>query len=94
METKELIKLAVEGGLGVAMFVVWLTTFKQMIKTTKEAFDKHSTLSQSLLQILKDEQDYKTTLTGILDRISYKLETPAQCPILIPGRKVRLEVTE
>ena|SRR6266498_4684913 len=62
--------------------------------TAREAFQKHMALSGELVQLLKDEQEYKTTLTGILDRISYRLETPAQCPILMPGRKVKMEVTE
>jgi hypothetical protein len=91
---KDLLKLVVEGGLGVAMFIVWLRTFSEMIKVTKEAFDKHKELSEALVQLLKDEQEYKTVLTGVLDRISIKLETPAQCPLLIPGRKIRVEVTE
>ena len=94
METTEIIKLVVEGGLGAAMFVVWLKTFTEMIKTTKEAFDKHRVLSETLIQLLKDEQEYKTILTGIMDRISIKLETPAQCPILMTGKKIKLEVTE
>jgi hypothetical protein len=94
VETKEIIKLVVEGGLGAAMFVVWLRTFTEMIKMTKEAFDKHRVLSETVIQLLKDEQEYKITLTGVMDRISVRLDTPAQCPILIPGRKIRVEVAE
>lgn len=89
---KEILKIIVEGGLGIAMFVVWIKTFTEMIKTTKEAFDKHQELSRTLVQLLKDEQEYKTMLTGILDRMSIKLETPAQCPLLIEGRKLKVEV--
>jgi hypothetical protein len=63
-------------------------------KTSQEAFDKHTELSKNLFQLLKDEQEYKTVLIGILDRISIKLETPAQCPILMTGKKIKLEVTE
>jgi len=112
MPDKELIKLIIEGGLGVAMFVAWLITYQSSIKQTKEAiatakeavsaanktsqeaFDKHVNLSKELVQLLKDEQEYKTVLTGILDRISIKLETPAQCPILMTGKKFKLEVTD
>jgi len=91
---KEIIKLIIEGGLGVAMFIVWLKTFTEMVKTTKEAFDKHQQLSETLVTLLKDEQEYKTMLTGVLDRLSVKLDTPAQCPILMSGKKFRLEVLE
>jgi len=91
--TKEIVQLVVQGA-GVLVFILFLITFRQLNSTLKEAFAKHARLSESLIQLLKDEQEYKTTLTGILDRISIKLETPAQCPLLIPGRKVRVEVTE
>ncbi|KAF0145103.1 MAG: hypothetical protein FD156_1214 [Nitrospirae bacterium] len=108
----EIIKLAIQGGAAVAMFIVFLVTFKKLSEqnkdsintakeavalansTSKEAFEKHTKLSETLIQILRDEQDYKTTLTGVLDRIGSKLETPAQCPLLLPGRKVRVEVVE
>jgi len=92
--TKEIVQLVVQGGAGVLVFILFLITFRQLNSTLKEAFARHARLSESLIQLLKDEQEYKTTLTGILDRISIKLETPAQCPLLIPGRKVRVEVTE
>lgn len=112
MPDKDILKLIVEGGLGVAMFFVWLITNKNLKsqtseaintakeavtcanKTSQEAFDKHTDLSKELIQLLKDEQEYKTTLTGILDRISIKLETPAQCPILLTGKKFTFEVKE
>lgn len=105
MNEVEIIKLAVQGGIGILMFIAWIVTFKamsennkrtleEMTKITAEAFSKHQSFSETLVVILKDEQEYKTTLTGVLDRISYRLETPAQCPILIPGRKMKLEVTE
>jgi hypothetical protein len=53
--------------------------------TTAEAFKKHVVLSESLLQLLKDEQDYKSTLTGILDRMEYRLSVPTQCPLVMVG---------
>mgnify|MGYP001583155365 CR=1 FL=1 len=108
----ELIKIAIQGGAAVAMFIVFLVTFRKLSEqtknaidtcnkaitlaneTSKEAFDKHAKLSENLIQLLKDEQEYKTTLTGIMDRISIKLETPARCPILIPGRRIKVEVAE
>lgn len=92
--TKEIIQLVAQGGSAILIFIIYLITIKHLNATLKEAFDKHSRLSGDLIQLLKDEQEYKTTLTGILDRISLKLETPAQCPILVRGKAVRMEVTE
>ncbi len=77
----------------VVIFVIWYFTFTQSNKITKEAFDKHRELSEHLIQLLKDEQDYKLQLSGILDRVSVKLDTPAQCPILI-SKKISIEVKE
>lgn len=62
--------------------------------TSEAAFKKHTELNAELIQLLKDDQDYKLQLAGILDRITIKLETPAQCPILMTGKKFKLEVTE
>jgi hypothetical protein len=53
--------------------------------TTTEAFKKHVALSECLLQLLKDEQEYKSTLTGILDRMEYRLNIPTQCPLAMAG---------
>lgn len=107
----EIIKIAVQGGASVAMFIVFLITFKKMSEnakdsnttiketiaqtnsTSKEAFEKHAKFSETLIQILRDEQEYKTVLTGVLDRLGAKMEIPAQCPILI-GRKIQIEVKE
>ncbi|MEW5745273.1 MAG: hypothetical protein AB1805_07555 [Nitrospirota bacterium] len=66
----------------------------QTNKTLAEAFDRLHNANGQLIQLLKDEQEYKLQLAGILDRLSLKLETPAQCPILMAGKKIKLEVTE
>ena len=60
----------------------------------KEAFDRLHEMNTQMLQNLKDEQEYKLQIAGILDRLTIKLETPAQCPILMAGKKIKLEVTE
>lgn len=61
---------------------------------TAEAFKKHTVLSESLIQILKDEQDYKVLLTGVIERMEQRVSTPCACPLLIPGKKIKVEVTE
>ncbi len=88
-----ILQIISQGGLAVVIFVIWYFTFTQSNKITKEAFDKHRELSEHLIQLLKDEQDYKLQLSGILDRVSVKLDTPAQCPILI-SKKISIEVKE
>jgi uncharacterized membrane-anchored protein len=61
--------------------------------TTKLAFVKYNEQTQQLIQLLKDEQDYKTELRGTLERILVETSTPAKCPILI-GKKISIQVTE
>ena len=116
---KEIIQLAVQGGIGVVMLVVWYYTRKDgnkqaddakkqtdraidvaqkavdaATRTTTEAFQKHAILADALFQHMRDEQEDRSLLTGILDRLTIKLDTPAQCPLLMSGKKFRLEVTE
>lgn len=105
LSLKEIIGFVMQGGIAIVVFIIWYFTFTKSNKQTDafitqslaqsaEAFAKITKLNEQLLQYLKDEQEYKTTLTGILDRISIKLETPAQCPILMTGKKFKMEVTE
>lgn len=105
LSLKEILQLVVQGGVAIVVFIIWYFTFtkadaqtskflQQSLSQSEEAFDKLTKTNDTLLQFLKDEQDYKLQLAGILDRISVKLETPAQCPILMAGKKVRLEVME
>jgi hypothetical protein len=102
---KDVIQFTTQGGVAIIVFIIWYFTFasakkqtddflKQSLAQSKEAFDKLTTLNTLLLKYLTDEQEYKLQLTGILDRLSMKMETPAQCPILIGGKKIRLEVSE
>lgn len=93
-----LLQILSQVGLALIIFVIWYFTFKSLTQflkdsneVTAEAFKKHTTLSESLIQLLKDEQEYKTLLTGILTRFEGKLNTFAQCPILI-GKKINIEV--
>ena len=88
-----LLQVLSQCGLALVIFVIWYFTFKNMNKVTAEAFAKHTALSESLIQLLKDEQEYKTLLAGTLERLDGKLSIPAQCPILI-GKKIHIEVTE
>lgn len=93
-----LLQILSQVGLALIIFVIWYFTFKSLTlylkssnETTAEAFKKHTALSESLIQLLKDEQEYKTLLTGILERFEGKLNTSAQCPLLI-GKKINIEV--
>ena len=61
--------------------------------TTKLAFVKYNEQTQQLIQLLKDEQDYKTELRGTLERILIETSTPTKCPVLI-GKNIRIEVKE
>ena len=105
LSLKEIVVFTMQGGVAIIVFIIWYFTFtksnkqseefmRHSLSQSKEAFDKHGLLNEKLLEYLKDEQDYKITLTGLLDRMSIKLETPAQCPLLISGKKFKLEVTE
>ena len=84
VELKEMLpilQILSQGGLALVIFVIWYFTFKKSNETSKEAFDKHGQLSESLIQLLKDEQEYKTMLAGILMRLEEKLNKPVICPI-------------
>jgi hypothetical protein len=102
---KEIMQFVVQGGVAIVVFIIWYFTFmksskqtddflKQSLSQSSEAFDKLSKINEQLLQYLRDEQDYKLQLAGMIDRISVKLEVPAQCPILVSGKKFKFEVTE
>lgn len=81
-ELKAILQVVGQGGLSVIIFVIWYFTFKQGLKETKAAFDMHHNLSEALLQLLKDEQEYKIHLVGVLSRIEIKLEQPVHCPLI------------
>lgn len=80
-EVLPILQIISQGGLALVIFVIWYFTFKKSNETAKEAFDKHAKLSESLIQLLKDEQEYKTMLAGILMRLEEKLYKPVACPI-------------
>ncbi len=80
-EVLPILQIISQGGLALVIFVIWYFTFKRSNETSKEAFDKHAKLSENLIQLLKDEQEYKTMLAGILMRLEEKLSKPVTCPI-------------
>lgn len=80
-ELQAILQIVGQGGLSIIIFVIWYFTFKQGLKETKAAFDIHRGLSENLLQLLKDEQEYKIMLAGILTRLEEKLTRPVACPI-------------
>ncbi len=80
-ELRAILQVIGQGGLSIIIFIIWYFTFTKANKTASEAFRKHEDLSAALLQLLKDEQDYKTMLAGILMRLEEKLSKPVTCPI-------------
>lgn len=72
---------------------LFTTQMSTMNDTTKLAFVKYNEQTQQLIQLLKDEQDYKTELRGTLERLLIEGSIPAKCPILI-GKKINIEVKE
>jgi hypothetical protein len=80
-----ILKVFSESGLALAIFIIWYFTFTKSDRTTKAAFEKHATLSGDLIQLLKDDQEYKIMLAGILERLEYRLSIPTQCPLAIAG---------
>lgn len=66
---------------------------KDQNETTKSAFKKNDELTQQLIQLLKDEQEYKEALRGTLERILVESKVPTKCPILV-GKKINIEVSE
>ncbi len=72
------------------LFTAQLATANE---TTKLAFEKYNEHTSTLIQLLKDEQDYKTELRGTLERLLVEANVPAKCPILI-GKKINIEVKE
>jgi len=102
---KDFIQFVVQGGVAIIVFVIWYFTFMKASKQTDkfleqslgqsdEAFKKLTTISQQLIQLLKDEQEYKLQIAGTMERMSINLEKPARCPLLIEGRKVKVEVID
>lgn len=89
---KDIIQFVGQGGLSIVIFIIWYFTFTKADKTAQKAFELHEQLSRELIQQLKDEQEGKIMLIGILARLETKLDTPAQCPILTSGDKIRIEV--
>lgn len=93
-ELKAIINVVGQGGMAIVVFVIWYFTFTKGLKTTEEAFQKHTELNTAFIQLLKDEQEYKLMLAGTLERIAEKLSTPARCPVLLAGGKLKVEVVE
>lgn len=55
------------GGIGIIMFVVWYFTFTKFFSRQDEYLSK-------LLEILKQDNEYKQLLAGILTRVESKLD--------------------
>ncbi len=116
---KEIIQLAVQGGVGVILLIVWYYTRQDGNKRaedarkqtdsaievaqkavesansiSKEAFQKHAILTEALFQHMRDEQAERAVMTGVMDRLTIRLETPISCPMALAGRKFRVEVDD
>ena len=78
----------------IGFFIAWYFTFKrandQQDKARKEIADlftssdkKYTDTNSTIIQLLKDEQEYKLLVAGILDRLVEKLEKPIVCPLAL-----------
>ena len=84
-----LVKAASEGGTVIVVLVIWLVTIYYMAKKDKaqsdrldDAFRLHGDLTNKVIELLENEQEYKTMLAGIFSRIEEKLSKPVACPII------------
>lgn len=82
-EIRSILQVLGQGGLSIIIFVIWFFTFKRSQQEAKDASDKLTRLNEILIQLMKDEQEYKEHLSGILMRLEVKLSTPTQCPFAI-----------
>jgi len=82
----------VQGGVAIIIFVIWFFTFIRANAQYDELSKRHESLSTTLIQLLQDEQDYKSHLAGILQRLEQKLDAPVRCPLTV--KKQRSEKDE
>lgn len=78
---KAAIKLAGEGSYAAVFLIIWYITYRDTSRKLAEAFRLHGELNANLIQLLKDEQEYKSMLIGILTRLEEKLRHVFMCPL-------------
>ncbi|MCU7494758.1 MAG: hypothetical protein HF314_12045 [Ignavibacteria bacterium] len=66
--TPDWLPVIANGGIGIIMFVVWYFTFKGMMGQLQSFI-------QSLLELVKQDAEYKSLLSGILTRLESKVDT-------------------
>lgn len=84
-------QLLAQAGFAGLIFIVWYITFTRINATLQEAFKKYDLLTEKLLKLLVDEQDYKEQLIGVLTRLEIELKTNARCPLGIKERAERAD---
>lgn len=73
-ELKTILQIAGQGGMNAVVLIIWYFTFTRWSKSSDEMY-------KNLMQVIKDDQEYKTMLAGILMRVEEKLSRPVICPI-------------
>lgn len=86
--TPEWLPVISNGGIGIIIFVIWYFTFRGMM-------GQQQGLMQSLLDLVKQDAEYKSLLSGILtrveskvDSINQKFDTQNQITILKDANKI------
>lgn len=63
----ELLKILINGGVAVIVFVIWYITFTRISKQNQETME-------NLVRLLQEDIKYKEVLTGVLNRLELKLD--------------------
>jgi len=68
--------MVMNGGIGVMMFVVWWFTLKTMNSQQQEFQKQQQEFTKSIIEMVKQDNQYKELLAGILSRLEYKIDNP------------------
>ena len=81
----------------VGFFIAWYYTFKRsnqvQDQTRQEIVNlfnlsdkRYAETTSTIIQLLKDDQEYKALVAGVMDRLSVKLEHPIVCPFTMTDK--------
>lgn len=82
VELLPIIKILSESSIAIVIFVIWYFTFQRANKQSDQALEKHAALSEKLLTLLGEEQEYKSLLAGTMNRLEIMVKRNASCPLL------------
>ncbi len=77
-----ILQILSQAGLALVIFVIWYITFVQIKRDMHTTIEKYEEMNKELIQLLKEEQEYKSMLAGIMMRLEEKLSKPVVCPIV------------